>query len=106
MAPGERYEELCDELLASPGVSIGRALSNEGLMVGGKLFAFQRRDNFVVKLPVDRVAEVVGSGDGVVAVMGTRVMKQWVELPPSADWSSYANESCAFVRALTAGGAS
>jgi len=102
MSPAERYEELCDELLASPGVTIGRALSNEGLMVGGKLFAFLRRDCLVVKLPVDRVAEVVEAGTGEQALMGTRTMKQWVELPQPTEWASYAKESCDYVRRLHA----
>lgn len=100
MSADERYQDLCDEMLALPGASIGRALSNEGLMVNGKLFAFLRRDNLVVKLPLERVAEVIDAGTGAIAVMGQRTMKQWVEVPRVGDWAVLARESYDCVRRL------
>ncbi|MDQ1724634.1 MAG: hypothetical protein QOG52_1662 [Frankiaceae bacterium] len=99
----EGYDALCEELLTSPGVTIGRALSNEGLMVGGKLFAFLRRDRLVVKLPVARVAELIEDGTGDEALMGKRRMKQWVEVALDSHWSPVARESCDYVRQLHAG---
>ena len=102
MSPTERYDELCIELLAKPGVTIGRALSNEGLMVGGKLFAFLRRERLVVKLPLERVAEVIATGTGAPAIMGTRTMKQWLEVTREADWAQLARESYDYVRVLHA----
>ena len=102
MSADERYQDLCDEMLALPGASIGRALSNEGLMVHGKLFAFLLRGQLIVKLPVERVAEVIGAGTGAPATMGTRTMKQWLEVTREADWAQLARESYDYVRVLHA----
>ena len=102
MSPVERYHELCEELLAQPGVTIGRALSNEGLMVHGKLFAFLLRGQLIVKLPVERVAEVIGAGTGAPALMGKRTMNGWVEVSREGDWPEIARESYDYVRVLHA----
>jgi hypothetical protein len=102
MNPGERYDELCDALLARPGVTIGRALSSEGLMVNRKLFAFARRDTLVVKLPAARIDELVVDSAVTRALMGRRTMKEWVELAPAADWAALADEALEYVRALNA----
>jgi hypothetical protein len=98
----DAYDALVADLLTRPGVTLGRALSNEGLMVGGKLFAFLRRDRLVVKLPLERVAQVIDDGTAEMAMMGTRTMKQWVELPHEREWPSYAIESYDYVRKLHA----
>jgi hypothetical protein len=100
MSPGERYGELCKTLLALPDVTMGRALSNEGLMVHGKLFGFLRGDSLVVKLPRDRIDSLLGVGSVTRALMGRRTMKEWVELAEDADWPALAAESHEYVRSL------
>jgi hypothetical protein len=100
VSAAERYQDLCDEMLTLPGASIGRALSNEGLMVNGKLFAFLLRGKLIVKLPVERVAEVIAAGTGAAALMGSRTMKQWVEVTADVDWPQLARESYDCVRRL------
>lgn len=48
---------------AAAGVSIGRALQNEGLRIHGKIFAFLKDDRLVVKLPAARVRTLIEAGD-------------------------------------------
>jgi hypothetical protein len=102
MTPAERYDGLCDSMLREPDVTIGRALSSEGLMVNRKLFAFPRRDTLVVKLPAARIEELVPGGAVTRALMGRRTMKEWVELTPDSDWAALASEALDYVRALSA----
>ena len=78
ITPGEVYEELADEQLARPGVSLGRALQNEVLKVNGKIFAFLNRDRLVVKLPRARAAAMIDVGEAVAFESGGRPMKEWV----------------------------
>jgi hypothetical protein len=101
MTPAERYDGLCDSMLREPDVTIGRALSNEGLMVRGKLFAFLRNGVLVVKLPGARIDGLAADGRAVRALMGKRVMKEWVELAAEADWAALAAESRGYVLSLT-----
>jgi len=67
-------------------VEQGRMLRSSGLKAGGKFFAFARDGELVVKVPAERVAELVASGTGVLFFSGGRRMREWVCLrPPDAD---------------------
>src|SRR5215831_16450188 len=60
------------------GVSAGTLFSSYGLKVEGKIFAMFGRSGFVVKLPKQRVDELVSAGKGVRFEPGPgRVMKEW-----------------------------
>jgi hypothetical protein len=82
-------------------VTSGRMMASLGLKVDGKIFAMLVRGALVVKLPRERVSELVDAGlgrqfdprgDG-------RLMKEWVVLegarPP---WLEVAREAYRFVR--------
>ena len=86
--------------LAQPGVSAGTGFGrNAGLRVSAKIFAIRMEEELVVKLPKERVQELVDSGVGRPWGPGQRVMKEWVSLSPraAAQWQVLVEESRKFV---------
>lgn len=53
-------------------------------------------DGMVVKLPADRVTELVAGGIGVPVAPASRVFKEWVEVAATEDWGPYLEEAVAF----------
>ena len=59
--------------------------------------------NLVVKLPRQRVTELVEAGEGLVFAPANKVFKEWVAVPPDPDdegdrrWAELLEESIAFV---------
>jgi hypothetical protein len=82
-----------------------RSFGSNGLKVGGKLFALFTQDTLVVKLPKDRVAELVGAGVGKPFDPGHgRLMKEWLAISsPKASWAELAREAYAYVGRATRG---
>jgi hypothetical protein len=84
------------------GVERGKMLSATGLRdpKAGKFFAFTTRGMLVVKLPAERVTELITSGDGRVFDAGKgRPMKEWVGLTPADEnaCAAYMREARKFV---------
>jgi hypothetical protein len=50
----------------------------------------------VVKLPAERVAEIVESGKGSPVAPAGRTFKEWVEVAASEDWGPYLEEALDF----------
>jgi YjbR protein len=98
----EEFTSIVDEMLREPGVEEGAAFHNRGLKVGGKIFAMLVQGELVVKLPADRVAQLVGDGTGRPFESGRRVMKEWVSVPPSdeTEWLALAREAHRFVGSI------
>jgi hypothetical protein len=98
--PAERFGALGSALLGEPGVSLSesRGFSRDSLMVGGKLFAAVRGEVLMLKLPAERVAGLIASGQGAPfdANKG-RPMKEWVLANMAADWEALAREAMGFV---------
>src|SRR5947209_4272520 len=61
-----------------PNVSIGKHFHNTNFLVGKKVFTFIKDDNVVVKLPKEKITELVEKKYAISLVMGKRVMKEWV----------------------------
>ena len=84
----------------------GKGFGSSGLKVKGKLFALvSSRGEFVVKLPKQRVHELVSAGAGQYFDAGKgRPMKEWLAMEPArgGDLVSLAEEAHRYVRA-TAG---
>ena len=91
-----------EQLLSEDGVEEGKMLHNLGLRSGNaKYFAFERNGELVVKLPADRVAELIASGAGRVMDRGQpdRPLREWVCLRPDDEAAAvaYLREARSFV---------
>jgi hypothetical protein len=97
----QRFQQLAAGLLADPEVAEGTGFgSAPGLRIKGKIFAMLVKDQLVVKLPKDRVDELVSAGAGTQFDPGHgRLMKEWASVAPdsSEDWERLAGEALKFV---------
>ena len=76
--------------------------TNPGLRVSGKIFAMLVRGELVVKLPMDRVDELVEAGVARRFDAGKgRPMKEWASVPANASrrWKGLVEEAKVFVGA-------
>jgi hypothetical protein len=73
------FDAVANRFLGEPGVTEGQMFGMPVLKAGGKVFAGLWEGQLVVKLPAERVAELVASGTGAAfAPMAGRTMKEWV----------------------------
>ncbi len=102
-APEEGFEAIAEALTPIEGVTAGsgrRGFGSDALQVHGRIFAMARHGGIVLKLPGERVAELVAGGDGTPFDAGKgRPMKEWVVLSQRAQerWLPLAREALAFV---------
>ena len=78
----------------------GRIMHSEGVRTRGKFCAFIRKGELVVKLPAERVAELIATGEGRPFDAGKgRPLKAWVRLRPAGEaaCAAYVLEGRAFV---------
>jgi hypothetical protein len=83
------------------GVSRRRMFSSENAFsVNGKIFAMLTRGTFVVKLPKERVDDLVEAGKGKRFDPGHgRLMKEWIAVEAGAlPWVALAKEAHSYVR--------
>jgi hypothetical protein len=80
----------------SAGTGFGKAV---GLRISGKIFAFPKDGELILKLPSSRVAELIESGAGRPWGPGAKVMKEWVAVSATASdlWAPLAAEAHTFV---------
>jgi hypothetical protein len=69
--------------LLDPLAGVGRkkAFGHDSFVVGKKVFLFIHKDGIVLKLPGDRIRELIGKKQATFLVMGKRTMKEWAVLP-------------------------
>lgn len=97
------FAALVAALVGRGGVTLGsgrRGFGSDALQVGGRIFAMHRRGRLVLKLPRERVATLVASGDGEPFDAGKgKPMKVWIMLLPGTDEQqlSLAKEALTFV---------
>jgi hypothetical protein len=75
----------------------------ESLKTLRKMFAMFSKGNYVVKLPKERVEELISSGEGKPYDPGSgKFMKEWVIIPQdySDKWIDYASEAKKFAKTL------
>jgi TfoX/Sxy family transcriptional regulator of competence genes len=99
--PEQLWEPIARDQLAKRGVSGGTGFgTSEGLRISGKIFAMLVRGELVVKLPRDRVDELVEAGAARRFDAGKgRPMKEWASIPASASrrWKGLVEEARSFV---------
>jgi hypothetical protein len=75
----------------------------ESLKIKRKMFAFLNKGNITVKLPKERVTELLESGEGLPYDPGNgKIMKEWVTIPleSSDKWTAFAKEGMKFALTL------
>jgi hypothetical protein len=97
-------DTLATDYLDKPGVSRGRMFASEGLKINGKIFAFIGSDDrLIIKIPADRILDLVNDGTAARLTQGKRTMREWVGVPlvggrVGADrWAALVAESFAYV---------
>jgi hypothetical protein len=106
--PDEKYTRLVRVLTKNSVVTQPidkKGFGSSGLYTGGKLFAFlSHKKRLVVKLPAERVEELVALGEGEFwDPRGSgRPLKEWFVLRPSSkmNWSPLATGAMEFVASL------
>ena len=98
----ELFERLATQLLDEPGVEQGSGFGAvPGLRVGRKIFVMVCRGELVVKLPRNRVDQLVAAGVGARfdPRRDGRLMKEWATIPVEHgdDWHPLALEALDFV---------
>jgi len=98
------FERLAGPYLEEPAVSRGTGFGGSaGLRVKGRIFAMlDREGQLVVKLPAQRVDQLVDSGAGArfSPRRDSRLMKEWATVPldHSREWEQLVSEAFQFVR--------
>ena len=104
MKPEARYAELVARLAHGrvSHVTEGKGFGSSGqLKIDGRIFAMLVRGELVLKLPRQRVDELVDSGEGVRFDAGKgKPMREWFFLSPTSkkQWLPLAQEALEFVR--------
>ena len=103
MTPEERFSALAESFANTPHVTLpgeGRGFGSAALRTHGKIFAMLVRGALVVKLPKQRVDELVRASEGTSfdANKG-KPMKEWLSLDPQSKlpWASLSREALDFV---------
>ena len=93
----ELYDGLTDDLLYDPVVGRSTMMGHPCVRRAGRFFASfdPRADALVVKLPRERVIELVEGGTGAPFAPNGRVFREWVTVPdPDPDaWEALLNEA-------------
>ena len=98
----DRWQDLMDRTQGGP-VTRGTMFGSQGLRTGTKYFAIWWHEQLVVKLPADRLEELVASGGGLrFEPMPGRPMNGWLLLRASAQWDPLVTEARAHVEAQQA----
>ena len=95
----DRWQELVATTTGGP-VTEGTMFGSKGLRTGKKFFAIWWHEQLVVKLPAERLAELVAAGDGQpFEPMPGRGMNGWLVVEPSVEWAPLAAQARAHVEA-------
>jgi hypothetical protein len=98
----ERFAALVAEFADRPGVAPpvpgGSGFGADALKVDGRIFAMLVHGDLVVKLPKQRVDELIAGAEGGPFDAGKgKPMKEWVALAATADWPARTREAMDFV---------
>jgi TfoX/Sxy family transcriptional regulator of competence genes len=78
----ELLHDLAGELSTLGPVEVGTMFRSPGIRTGGTIVAFLGSgDRLIVKVPRERALELISNGTAAQVTMGTREMREWVEVP-------------------------
>jgi hypothetical protein len=84
MSSAELFDALCEEYAGHAGVTLpgeGRGFGSSALKINNSIFAMLVDGRLVVKLPANRVSELIKTGAGAPFDAGKgKPMKEWVGL--------------------------
>lgn len=100
--PGETlFAEIEESELTHRGVERGTMMGAECLRVGGEFYAMVDRRNggLIVKLPAERIAELIAAGRGQAFAPAGKVFREWlfVAEPDVEVWRGLVDEARRFV---------
>src|SRR5216684_4298155 len=97
----ELFWRLAEALYTNPAVTRSTMMGFPCLRINSAFFACVERStgNLIVKLPVDRVNELVASGRGIPFAPNGKVFHEWVAFPVADEdeWAAILAEAHAFV---------
>jgi len=95
------FWSLADPMLASGEVEKGTMMGFPCLRISGKFFASIERttDDLIVKLPKERVIDLIASGEASPFAPNGRTFKEWalINTIDESKWRIYLDEALAFV---------
>ena len=97
------FDRVIHAFAGDEDVTTGKMMASVGLKVHGRIFAMLVRGRLVVKLPKERVDELVKSrrGSRFDPRRDGRLMKEWIVLKPdSVPWVDIAREAYRFVKSI------
>jgi hypothetical protein len=93
----ERWQQLV-ETAEGGEVTRGTMFGSQGLRTGKKFFAIWWHEQLVVKLPPQRLSELVEAGHGqLFEPMPGRAMNGWLLVQPPTEWVPLMTEARAYV---------
>ncbi|NYI41302.1 hypothetical protein [Demequina lutea] len=96
----ERLDAIVAERIDDPRIDQGPMFSTTGWRTRGKVFAFVGRSaELILKLPGQRIVELVASGDGAPMTLGIRTIREGAHIAADVDWGPLVIEAHAFVTA-------
>lgn len=99
----EMFDNVAERMVAErPEIARGRIFSSSGLSTSEKYFAIPRKGELLLKLPAERVEELIANGAGQPFQSGGRTMREWVcvAVAGEAECAAYMEEARAFVASL------
>lgn len=97
------FEAIRKAFLKEPNITEKKMFGTIALTIKGKVFVFSWKGRLVVKLPKERVEEIVASKKGVYFDPGHgRISKEWIGVTPTtkSEWLNLAKEAKNFVSNL------
>jgi hypothetical protein len=95
------FAKVVSTFAEQPDVKFGRMFGSSSVLnVDGKIFAMCRKGELVVKLPKERVDELVQMRKGTRFEPGHgRIMKEWIVIPAKKEnWQKLSKEAYSFVK--------
>ena len=97
----ELFWDLAEPMIASGQVVEGELMRSRCLRIAGEFLAMPeyRSGDLVVKLPRERVDELIAAGGGLAFAPAKKVFREWVQVPARDEklWSQLLKEGVEFV---------